>query len=121
MSIHDETWDKCEFCGETLKTFNKSYHGYGKCGLVEKMPTLPQNSTHQEGLGIFSQKKKLKTLKEAKKESVKLLPENYKTSIQCPECSEELIFENPDCILLSNPLRREVLCPCCRYSDYIFA
>jgi hypothetical protein len=31
MSIHDETWDKCPHCGQTIKTFNSSSHENKKC------------------------------------------------------------------------------------------
>jgi hypothetical protein len=27
----DETWDKCKFCKQTIKTFHGSYHDDGGC------------------------------------------------------------------------------------------
>ena len=31
MSVNDETWDKCRFCKETIKTFHGNYHDDGGC------------------------------------------------------------------------------------------
>jgi hypothetical protein len=31
MSIHDETWDKCRFCKQTIKSFHGYYHDNGNC------------------------------------------------------------------------------------------
>ena len=31
MSIHDETWDKCSYCGKTVKTWHGSYHESRAC------------------------------------------------------------------------------------------
>lgn len=31
MSIHDETWDKCNKCGQTVKTWHGDYHISGGC------------------------------------------------------------------------------------------
>ena len=31
MSIHDETWDKCRFCKQTIKSFHGYYHDNGDC------------------------------------------------------------------------------------------
>lgn len=98
MSIHDETWDKCETCGETLKTFNYYNHGLGKCN-----------------------KKELKSLEDANSEKLKALSSEYKTGVRCPECKieRELIFENPKMVLLSDPPKREVKCIFCGYSGYV--
>lgn len=98
MSIHDETWDKCETCGETLKTFNSHKHGPEKC-----------------------KEKELKSLEEVNSERLSALSNEYKTGIKCPECAikRELIFENPRAIILSDPPKREVRCIFCGYSNYI--
>lgn len=100
MSIHDEIWDKCDFCGETLKTFNRQSHGPGKCD-----------------------QKELKSLEEFNLEKLNSLPFKYKTGIKCPECEveRELVFENPQAILPSDPPKREVRCIFCGYSGYILA
>jgi len=31
MSVHDETWDKCPKCKQTIKTFHGNYHDDGGC------------------------------------------------------------------------------------------
>jgi hypothetical protein len=31
MSIHDETWDKCPKCKQTIKTWHGDFHNSGGC------------------------------------------------------------------------------------------
>lgn len=31
MSVHDETWDKCPKCGQTIKSWHGEYHSKGFC------------------------------------------------------------------------------------------
>jgi len=35
MSVHDETWDKCSKCNQTIKTFHGDYHDSGACSLYK--------------------------------------------------------------------------------------
>lgn len=31
MSVHDETWNKCEYCHKTVRDWNNIYHRTGTC------------------------------------------------------------------------------------------
>jgi hypothetical protein len=51
----------------------------------------------------------------------KKLKEEFGTGIQCPACGDELVISDPGVILLSNPPRKKVHCPTCKYKNTITA
>lgn len=63
----------------------------------------------------------MKTISEHNAEKYKNLIEkfSYKTGIQCPHCGDEMIETNPAILLAVKPLRKDVICPGCKYKTYI--
>lgn len=64
MSIHDETWGKCHFCGKTIKSWDGNKHVDGKCIIL--WPKHVQDSidtTHKLGVELLET---VKTMNESK-------------------------------------------------------
>lgn len=45
MSVHDETWDKCPYCKQTIKSYHGRTHDNGKCLIYDdKQENIPNHS-----------------------------------------------------------------------------
>jgi Ca2+-binding EF-hand superfamily protein len=63
MSVHDETWNKCEYCHKTIHDWDHIYHTTGTCLLdtVKNVVKAVDNSEWNRSLEKFWDEKDLHT------------------------------------------------------------